>query len=204
MIRFSLFIFLFPLFAYSQDSLSHTPSQHTLPAMADTAHTRSNNTPRNYLRKDVWRVDFTSPGYLNEHRIGRQLSLVSQIRLVGTFRIEEEYSPYSRRKVLSMSINPDVSVAVRHFYNLAKRKKERKVTRYNSGSYFALKGNYIGPPIYRNNNDNIQGLGASALWGVQNTAPRHFYINFEVGFGVAQYYANAVSPTGNLILGYTL
>lgn len=162
---------------------------------------------KNYLRKDVWRIDFLSPGYINEHRLGQKTTLVSQLRLVGSFRVEDRLEMYGYsltfKKVLALSINPELSVAIRHFYNLARRKENGKPIRYNSGGYFAAKAGYVLPPILNNSNIDIRGLGVNGLWGVQQTYRKYFYLNLELGVGVAQYYKHAISPTGNFLLGYT-
>ncbi|UFH52048.1 hypothetical protein [Spirosoma sp. KNUC1025] len=201
-------LLLLPFFCRGQDSLNIIPVKDTSVISTDTSHSKP-IAARNLLRKDVWRVDILDLGYLNEHRLGKQLSLVSQIRLVGSFRNEDRVESngslygYTFKKVLAFSINPELSVAVRHFYNLAKRKATGRSIRYNSGCYFAVKANYVAPPIYNNSNIDIQGLGATVFWGVQHTQPKHFYVNLEIGVGMAQYYENTISPTANLILGYT-
>lgn len=198
----------FPLLSWGQNPLTI----RSIPTFSSTTVDTSKQQPtirKNYLRKDVWRLDFLGPGYLNEHRLGRLITVVSQLRLVGTFRNEDRFESnglpfsYTRKNVIAFSINPELSIAIRQFYNLAKRREAGKTTRYNSGSYFAIKGNYIAPPIFKNTYTDIRGLGFSTLWGVQHTATKHFYVNVELGVGVAQYYKNTISPTGNLILGYT-
>ncbi|GAB4033576.1 hypothetical protein [Spirosoma jeollabukense] len=204
--KFYLLLFLVPLWSQAQDSLTTRPTQNVPTSAADTI-SQQRSVPKTYLRKDVWRIDFLGPGFLNEHRLGKQTTLVSQFRLVGSFRSEDKYErngySYTVKKALAFSINPELSVALRRFYNLAKRKETGKSIRYNSGSYFALKTNFVGPALFNNSSIDIQGLGASAFWGVQHTAPKHFYVNLELGIGVAQYYENTVSPTGNFMLGYT-
>ena len=137
------------------------------------------------------------------------MTVVSQLQLLGSFRVEDRFEgygfKYTVKKVLAFSINPELSVAVRHFYNLPKRKETNKSIRYNSGSYFAARMGYVLPPIFNNSYlDDIRGLSISGLWGVQQTYRKHLYIDLELGVGVAQYYKNRVSPTGTFMLGYTL
>lgn len=205
--KFFILLFLIPTLSQGQDSKA-TVSQKNPVVITTDSISQQSTIAKNYLRKDVWRIDFLGPGYLNEHRLGRQLTLVSQVRLVGAFRSEDRFEntgnfSFKTKKMLAFSINPELSVAVRQFYNLAKRQNARKSIRYNAGSYFALKGNYIAPPIFKNTNINIQGPGISLLWGVQYTARKYFYSNLELGVGAAQYYKDSISPTGDLILGYT-
>lgn len=204
--KFYLLLFLVPLWSQAQDSLTTRTTQNVTISATDSI-SQQRSVPKNYLRKDIWRIDFLGPGYLNEHRLGKQTTLVSQFRLVGSFRIEDRLEGYgyhySTKKVVEFSINPEVSVAVRRFYNLAKRREASKSIRYNSGSYVAAKAGYVFAPLLKNVDVDLQGAGFNVLWGVQHTAPRHFYVNLELGIGVAQYYKNTVSPTGNFILGYT-
>ena len=202
--KFYLLLFLVPLWSQGQDSLTTSPSK-TVPIIAFDSISQQRSVPKNYLRKDVWRIDFLGPGYLNEHRLGKKTTLASQFRLVGAFRVEDRFESYgyAAKKEIEFSINPEISVAIRRFYNLVKRKEAGKSIRYNSGGYFAAKAGYIFSPLFKNVNIDIQGAGFNVLWGVQHTQPKHFYVNLELGVGVAQYYKNTVSPTGNFVLGYT-
>ncbi|QDK80517.1 hypothetical protein EXU85_18665 [Spirosoma sp. KCTC 42546] len=201
-----ILLFLLPYISQGQDIISTSSKNDSLLTAVDT----SKHQPvilKTYLRKDVWRIDFLGPGYINEHRLGKKTTVVSQLRLVGSFRIEDRLDMYGYsltvKKVLALSINPELALAIRHFYNLARRKENGKSIRYNSGSYFAAKAGYVLPPILNNSNIDIQGLGVSGLWGVQQTYRKYFYLNLEVGVGVAQYYEHTISPTGNFLLGYT-
>lgn len=183
--KFYLLLFLVPLWSQGQDSLTTSPSK-TVPTVAADTTSQQRSVLKTYLRKDVWRIDFLGPGYLNEHRLGKRTTLASQFRLVGSFRVESYDYTYAVKKVIEFSINPEVSVAVRRFYNLARRKEAGKSIRYNSGGYFAAKAGYIFSPLFKNVSVDIQGAGFNVLWGVQHTQPKHFYVNLELGVGVAQ------------------
>lgn len=178
-----LLLFLVPCLSWGQDSTNVAPD---------------------YLQKSVWRIEFFGPGVINESRIGRQTTVVSHLRTVGSFvyryNTSDGYAAYT--------INPQLSVAVRQFYNFARRIEQGKSIRYNSGNYVTAKLAYVLPPIIEHNTDrayvrNIEGVTAQVMWGFQRTYRKNFYLNMEAGLGFGSYYSNPITVATNFTLGYT-
>lgn len=201
-----LFAFI-PLWSNGQDSVSvqtakmpvstglHTPTDSTVNAI-------------NYLEKSVWRVEFFGPGIINESRIGRQTTFVSQLRTVGAFVFHSSNNNAASENYSAYTINPQLSVAVRQFYNFSRRLNQGKSIRYNSGNYVTAKLMYIFPPIIEHNLDrmyvrDISGATLQTMWGFQRTYRKNFYLNLEAGLGFGSYYPKSVSIATYFTLGYT-
>ena len=195
---------LLPCLGWGQDSTS----VETTRPVSEMVINRTDSTINaiNYVEKSVWRVEFFGPGIINESRIGRQTTLVSHLRTVGAFVFRssanntDNYSAYT--------INPQVSVGVRQFYNFARRLEKGKSIRYNSGNYVMAKLLYVFPSIIehnlaRVNVRDIQGAIVETMWGFQRTYQRNFYLNLEVGLGFGSYYSKPVSVASYFTLGYT-
>lgn len=194
-----------PYLSWGQDS-TRTSDIGTMPIASQSTNRSDSTNAVNYLEKSIWRIEFFGPGIINESRIGRQTTFVSHLRTVGAFTFHssnnatETYSAYT--------INPQLSVGVRQFYNFAKRLAQGKSIRYNSGNYVTAKLLYtFGPIIEHNlarmNVRDIQGATLQAMWGFQRTYRKNFYLNLELGLGVGSIYRNSVSGASYFTLGYT-
>ena len=159
--------------------------------------------PINYLRQNVWRVLFLSPGVAQETRLGVRTTLASDIRLGGAF----VGNGSSNATYSSYFINSILSTGVRYYYNLERRLERDKFTRYNSANYLLIRASYSLPPFLAHNDARApllaaayQGVGVQALWGIQRTYRRNFYLNLALGVGASQRYAGFA---GDFTLGYT-
>ena len=198
-------LMLLPYLSWGQDS-TRTTEVRPMPITSHNGVRSDLANTVNYLEKSVWRIEFFGPGVINESRIGRQTTFVSHLRTVGAFAFHsstnatETYSAYT--------INPQLSVGVRQFYNFARRLEQGKSIRYNSGNYVTAKLLYtFGPIIEHNlarmNVRDIQGASLQAMWGFQRTYRKNFYLNLELGLGVGSIYRNSVSGASYFTLGYT-
>lgn len=201
-----LFLAILPFLSHGQDSIRTVEATRVPMPLEERGPTDSSTTAINYLEKSVWRVEFFGPGVINESRIGRQTSLVSHLRTVGAFVFQSSTNPTERYS--AYTINPQFSIAIRQFYNFARRVEAGKSIRYNSGNYVTARLAYIFPPIIDHNLSriyvrDIQGATLQAMWGFQRTYRRNFYLNLEVGLGLGSYYTNPVSIASYFTLGYT-
>jgi len=183
-----------------------------LPCLSWAQEVTVPDVPTSYLSKSVWRLEFFGPGIINESRLGRQTTFVSQFRFVMSpvrrYQIYE--APYgSSRSYSAYTINPQLSLAVRQFYNFARRLDRGKSIRYNSGNYVTAKFLYNMPPVIRHDRSgglyvpNINGVGGQILWGFQRTYRRNFYLNLELGLGTTNRARNAIGVASYFTLGYT-
>lgn len=204
---FLCFLALLPLVSQAQDSTQTTIHQQSI-STSDTA-VRPPVVARKLLSKEVIRIEFFGPGLIRETRIGKSTTLNFHLRLIGAAQPGQEYRVVNQRptvqKVLRFRINPEISAAIRKFYNLEKRKAAGKSIRYNSGNYVALRANYILPAVYKSPYlEDSRGAGVAALWGFQRTYPKRFYLNLELGLRAAEYTEPRVLLTGHFLIGYTL
>jgi len=154
----------------------------------------------------VWRASFLSPGIINETRLGDRATLVSEARLSTYTKAKVvETSPDKNTFYSSSTVNPDVSVGARYFYNFERRLTKGKSIRYNSGNYFSVQARYRFPSVAKNESDQVpigngSGFGVEALWGFQRTYRRYFYLNLSLGSRV---FRGEVEGAGDFTLGYT-
>lgn len=165
----------------------------------DTAIRLAN--PINYLRENVWRVLFLSPGVSQETRLGVRTTLASDLRLGGAFVANGSSNSFHS----SYYLNSVLSSGVRYYYNLERRLQRGKSIRYNSANYLTLRASYSLPPFLEHHEsitplNAYQGLGVQAMWGFQRTYRRNFYLNLALGLGVSQRYTGIAS---DFALGYT-
>ena len=198
-------LLVIPCLSQGQDSTRIVEGK-VMPIASQNVNRSDSARAVNYLEKSVWRIEFFGPGLINESRIGRQTTFVSHLRTVGSFVFRS--SPTKTENYSAYTINPQVSVAVRQFYNFARRLENGKSIRYNSGNYVTAKLAYIAGPIIEHNLSrtpvrDIRGATVQAMWGLQRTYPKNFYINLEAGLGFGSFYASPVALATYFTLGYT-
>lgn len=158
------------------------------------------------LVKTVWRAAFLAPGILNETRLKNQVTLISEARVSTYTKTKEvEVSPDKPKYYSSSTVNPDLSVGARYFYNLDRRLEKGKSIRYNSGNYLSVKARYKLPAVAKSESEYIpigngSGFGVEALWGFQRTYRRNFYLNLSLG---SRIFRGKVEGAGDFTLGYT-
>ena len=182
-----LFFLMVPALSWGQDS-----------TLADTKPVVD------YLEKSVWRVLFLTPGITNEYQWGQTITIVSDVRLSGSW-LAVGGSRNQTRINSSYYLNADVSLGVRHFYNFERRLIKGKSIRYNSANYLMLKAGYLLPPFVEYQDPTIhlrvrQGPSVSFLWGFQRTYRRNFYLNLALGLQTSTY---STGITSDFVLGYT-
>ena len=183
-----------------------------LPCLSWAEEVTNPEMPASYLSKSAWRLEFFGPGIINESRLGRQTTFVSQFRFVmGSYQRFQIYeAPYGNsRSYSAYTINPQLSIAVRQFYNFARRLEKGKSIRYNSGNYVTAKFLYTMPPVIRHDASgtlyvtDVNGVAGQILWGFQRTYARNFYLNLELGLGTTNRARNPVGIASYFTLGYT-
>ncbi|RAJ89898.1 hypothetical protein LX87_05632 [Larkinella arboricola] len=162
--------------------------------------------PRPVLVKSVWRAAFLAPGLMNETRLGDRTTLVSQLRMSSYTKTKEvEISPDQTKFYSSSTVNPDLAVGIRYFYNFDRRLEKAKSIRYNSGNYLSVQSRYRFGAVAKNESEHVpigtgSGFGVEALWGFQRTYRRNFYLNLALGSRIFRGKAEGVA---DFTLGYT-
>lgn len=162
-----------------------------------------------YLDKSVWRVEFFGPGVINESRLGKNTTFVSQFRFIANGAYEKNSSIGGGNESRSaIKVYPQLSGAGRYYYNFVRRLERGKSIRYNSGNYISTKLLYTLPAIIETSSGglqapDVQGVSVQALWGFQRTYRRNFYLNLELGLGVNTYSSEPLGGAAYFTLGYT-
>lgn len=159
--------------------------------------------PINYLRGNVWRALFLMPGVANEVRLGARTTLSSDFQLNSVI---VGGGNNDGRLYTSYYVNSVLSSGVRYYYNLEKRLRKEKSIRYNSANYLTVRASYFLPPFVKRIDARAatitpeEGIGVQAMWGIQRTYRRNFYLNLALGVGASQRYVGLAS---DFALGYT-
>jgi hypothetical protein len=204
-----LFFFLFlPLLSQGQDSSKTAePAVIPMPVVEQSSMDSSVNAV-NFLEKSVWRVEFFGPGIINESRLGQQTTFVSQLRFIISTASMTYRSGTTSESYFAYNLSPQLSGAIRQYYNFAKRLSKGKSIRYNSGNYVSAKLLHNFGPIIEHTSgglraSSVQGTIVQALWGFQRTYRKNFYLNLELGLGISSYRSNPLTTASYFTLGYT-
>lgn len=157
--------------------------------------------------KNAWRAAILAPGILYETRLANRFSLVSEARVTANWQSKDVHNELTDKTTIysSYSINPIVSVGVRHFYNFDRRLQKGKSIRSNSGNYLSVRTRYAFPAVAKDESEQVpigdgSGFGVDALWGFQRTYRRDFYLNLSAG---ASIFAGKATGAADFTLGYT-
>ena len=160
-----------------------------------------------YVVNSAWRVTILSPGIIYETRLANRFTLVSEARLTTNMQSKDVQDASTNKTTYynSYSINPIVSVGVRHFYNFERRLEKGKSIRSNSGNYLSVRTRYALPAVVKEESEQVpigngSGFGVDALWGFQRTYRRNFYLNLSLGPSI---FAGKATGTADFTLGYT-
>lgn len=166
------------------------------------------NGPFGYTAPTVWRLDFLAPGVIHEMPLDSKLTLASGARLVGNSSVGEAGGWGSiRYRGLSYAIYPELYSGVRYFYNFQKRLDQGRSIRANSGNYISLRARAILPALARHLDYNAPlkeygGFSVDALWGLQRTYYKNFYLHMTLGFSLQQ--LGRLDGASEFTVGYTL
>jgi hypothetical protein len=80
-----------------------------------------------------------------------------------------------------------VGAEMRYYYNLKKRLREGKDTRYNSGNFWSLGLEYNTPSIYKHNADYSSSIALVPAWGFKKVYKNNLMLELNLGwqFGYA-------------------
>ncbi|WP_460959632.1 hypothetical protein [Spirosoma litoris] len=157
--------------------------------------------------KNAWRAAIFSPGIMYETRLANRFTLISEARITSNMQTKDVHDASTDKTTYysSYSINPILSVGVRHFYNFDRRLEKGKSIRSNSGNYLSVRTRYALPAVAKDESEQVpigdgSGFGVDALWGFQRTYRRNFYLNLALG---ASIFSGKATGAADFTLGYT-
>ncbi|SOD88113.1 hypothetical protein [Spirosoma fluviale] len=165
----------------------------------------------NYTQKYVWRALILTPGITHEVRLGPKITFVPTLQLGGGFVASGTRAGTlpgnSSGFYSSYYLNVVASAEGRYYYNIAKRLQQGKSINANSANYLSIGAISESAPFTEQYLSSIElarpdnDVGLRALWGLQRTYRRNFYLNLAAGVGVS---TRGTGFAGSIQLGYTL
>lgn len=166
------------------------------------------NVTYGYTAPTVWRLDFLGPGVIHEMPLESKFTLASGARLVGN----SSTGPADglggfRYRTWSYAIYPEVYSGVRYYYNFQKRIDQGRSIWSNSGNYVSLRARAIFPALAKHIDYNAPlrqygGFSVDALWGLQRTYRKNFYLHLALGFSLGK--LGRLDGASEFTVGYTL
>ena len=187
--KFTLLLLLIPCLAFGQDA-------------------GNGNGPFGYTSPTVWRLDFLGPGVIHEMPLESKLTLTSGLRLVGNSSSgSSDGWGGLRYRTWSYAVYPELYSGVRYFYNFQKRLDQGRSIRANSGNYVSLRARAIFPALAKRIDYNAPlreygGFAVDALWGLQRTYRKNFYVHLALGFSLRK--LGRLDGASEFTVGYTL
>ena len=180
----------------------------TIPFLAYGQDAGNGYAPYGYTSPTVWRLDFLGPGVIHEMPLESKLTLASGARLVGNSSVGSAEGPgIFRYRTWSYAVYPELYSGVRYFYNFQKRLDQGRSIRANSGNYVSLRARAILPALARHIDYNAPlreygGFSVDALWGIQRTYRKNFYLHLALGFSLRK--LGRLDGASEFTVGYTL
>jgi hypothetical protein len=122
----------------------------------------------------------------NESRIGKKISLRSEIGINGVFW--QGFDIYEGDKS-GFYLGPVITLEPRYYYFLGKRSSKQKSISYNSGNFFSLHTSYQPDWFAISNQDlnTVSTIFIAPTWGMRRNIGTSSF-NYEVGIGLGYRY----------------
>ncbi len=157
----------------------------------------SQNKPDVSVEKSLYgvQVGFLGAWLHNEARLTNTIALRTEIGFQSGVFGGAAY------KTTNFILFPELSVSLRWYYNLDKRKSRNKTTLKNSANFLSIRFNYIPDTFVISNLDDIsisQSIAIVPKWAIKRTIGTNFTYETGIGFGYRKYLEAGVE--GNAVL----
>lgn len=126
-----------------------------------------------------------STGFFYETRLGRKITLMSEVGLTLVISTKESNNPAIKDQT-STIIAPYVSLEPRLYYGLDRRSKLGRNIRNNSSNYISLNTSFTSsktPVIQNGDFDVVSAINISPKYGIRRSFSKNFYYEFSAGYG---------------------
>jgi len=166
----------------------------SLSAIAQEYEKRGNT---RILEKSQFNLNFLTPGFNIEFRIGKNQTVSSSVAL-AVATPQEGYL-----------LAPAWNSRYRYYYNLNSRTRNGKNTSGNSGDYFAASYTIFIPDYKIATNIEVPNFDlrfAGAVYGIQRSYPKGFYFDAALGAGfyLGDGIDDGIGPSAHISLGWRL